>query len=78
MLRNEKNLLLEQQLEENLKHILDRESLEDVLDTNFACVWWILVHWPVEADSLLNLQMHHIVSKIRKWNLIHDIEDETF
>ena len=78
MLRNKKNLLLKQQLEEDLKHILDWQSLEDILDADFARVWWILVHWPEEADSLLNLQMHHIVSKIRERNLIHDVEDETF
>lgn len=61
VLRYEQNLMLKQQLEENLQYILNRQSLEDVLDAYFACVGRILVHRPAEADSLFNLQMHHVV-----------------
>ena len=57
--------MLKQQLEENLQYILNWQSLKDILDAYFACVWWVLVHSPVEADSLFNLQMHHVVSQIR-------------
>jgi hypothetical protein len=59
MSRNEQELFLENQSDEDLYNVVDRETLKQVLYACFGCVGRILVYRPVEGDCLVaNFMLH--------------------
>ena len=77
MFGDKQNFLFEKELEKDLKNLVYLNRFENVLNSDLAGVWWVLVHGPIEAYGLLNLQMDHVRPEVWQRHFIHHIQYET-